>query len=181
MDICQKCLTGRSELKAGDKCLTPGCDGVVEKAPEFKDLVDNVGEHRCPRRNENPMIDKAFPGPDRWQKFKRIDNRVCSHCGSLHPDDFFRLVKESAEAPEEAAYLHTISIEPSDKGYKIYVHQPGVRNAHEGGIKFYTPHLPEIITDEQNAQYQEAVRRTRIRFDRYLEETRRRRQSGEMS
>lgn len=38
--------------------------------------------------------------------------RVCSFCGSVHPDDFFRLIREKWE------------IEWA-KGYKIYVHPPG--------------------------------------------------------
>jgi hypothetical protein len=58
------------------------------------------------------------------------------------------------------------------KGYKIYVRQPGVRNAHEGGIKFYTPHLPRdgtgrlLVTDEQQADFGRAVKATRSRFNR---------------
>jgi len=34
-------------------------------------------------------------------------------------------------------------IEISDKRYKVYVKQPGVENASQGGIKFYAQHLPE--------------------------------------
>lgn len=180
MIYCKKCLTGRTGDVAGQPCSTKDCDGILEEAPEFKDLVDHAGEQRCPRRDENSMADTQFPGPDAWEKFKHIDNRVCSYCGSLHPDDFLRLVREAATAPEEASYLSTIRIEPSDKGYKIYVHQPGVRNAHEGGIKFYTPHLPTLTT-EQDIMFQEAVRKTRVRFERYMEETRRRRGLGEMA
>lgn len=111
-----------------------------------------------------------FPGPDHWQKFKAIDNRVCSYCGSLHPEDMFRLVKESANAPTDADYHSVVEIEASDKPYKVYVHQPGVRNAHEGAIKFYMPHVPRhtdgslAVTQEQQDEYAAAVQGSRKRF-----------------
>jgi hypothetical protein len=87
-----------------------------------------------------------------------------------------RLVRQAATTPEDADYSSSVSIEPSDKSYKVYVHQPGVRNAHEGGIKFYMMHVPRgedgkiAVTEEQQAEYAEAVRRSRKRFDRYLAE-----------
>ena len=67
-------------------------------------------------------------------------------CGSLHPDDFMRLVKLAAETPIDAD--EAVTVDPSDKGYKIYVRQPGVQNAHDGGIKFYTQHLIGNLTAE---------------------------------
>jgi hypothetical protein len=137
---------------------------------KFRGLVDTLPETMtCGRRVENGMhlADSPFheAGPDRdhWEKFKSNGDRVCSYCGSLHPDDFFRLVKLAAEAPEDAQ--DCVSIDPSDKGYKIYVRQPGVQNAHDGGIKFYKQHLDSKPTDEQRADYKEAVRRSVIRFE----------------
>jgi hypothetical protein len=173
---CKKCLTGRSEDKLGDPCKTRGCDGVVEEVPDFATLVDVLPEPMtCPRRMSDPGPFKILAGPDHWQKFKAAHgNRVCSYCGSLHPDDFLALVKLCAEAGEEVEYSAAVQIEPSDKGYKIYVHQPGVRNAHEGGIKFYTPHLPRdaagkiAVTREQEVEYDRAVKATHARFDRYM-------------
>jgi hypothetical protein len=171
--ICQKCLTGRGQA-VGEKCLTEGCDGIVQEEPLFKDLVDTMPEPiTCGRRYES-FISHSFPGPDHWEKFKTNGQRVCSYCGSLHPEDFFAMVKQSAETPEDVEYREAVRIEPSDKKYKIYVHQPGVRNAHEGGIKFYTHHLPRDangkidIPQEWHTEYAEAVRRTQIRFERYL-------------
>ena len=109
---------------------------------------------------------------DHWLKFKAAHgNRVCSYCGSLHPDDMFALVKASAESPINAPHGSVVEIEPSDKSYKIYVHQPGVRNAHEGAIKFYTHHLPRdaqgnlAVTQEQQEQYSRAVRNSHKRFE----------------
>lgn len=168
---CKKCLTGRSGDVLGEACRTPGCGGIIEEEPEFRTLVDDVDEPmRCPRRIENPLADTTFPGPDRWQKFKSNGNRVCSYCGSLHHEDLFQLVKQAAETPIDAEYSSSVNIEPSDKNYKIYVHQPGVRNAHEGGIKFYMQHLPRKadgsldVDDEKNREYSEAVNRSNVRM-----------------
>jgi len=178
--ICQRCLTSRTGDVVGQPCQTQGCGGTIEQQPEFSTLVDVLPEPMsCPRRSESPLANRTFPGPDHWQKFKSNGDRTCSYCGSLHFDDFVRLVRVAAGAPLEADYRSTVSIEPSDKGYKVYVNQPGVRNAHEGGIKFYMQHVPRTaddkidVTPEQNMEYAESVRRSRIRFDRYLHGARR--------
>lgn len=167
---CKKCLTSRSGDVLGKACQTVGCDGMIEEQPTFSSLVDELQEPmRCPRRDESGQGDR-FPGPDHWQRFKLIDNRVCSYCGSLHSEDLFRLVKESANASVDAEYGSVVEIEPSDKSYKIYIRQPGVRNAREGGIKFYTPHLPRdehgalAVLPEQQAEYSAAVKASRARF-----------------
>jgi hypothetical protein len=135
----------------------------------WSELVDVLPEPMtCGRRREHGMDDPNSPfrnagkGLDRWERHKSNGDRVCSYCGSLHPEDFLRLVKESAEAP--ADNLEATRIEPSDKGYKIYVWRPSVKNAHDGGIKFYTPHFESTPTEEQQAQYQEAQRRSNARF-----------------
>ena len=170
MDLhCAKCLTSRSGDTLGAPCRTDGCDGMIEEVPSFRTLVDSLPEPMtCGRRHDEKI------GADRWERFKRIDNRVCSYCGSLHPDDLFRLVRECAGASPDAPYGSVVEIEPSDKSYKIYVRQPGVRNAHEGAIKFYTHHLPRTeagvldVSEEQHAEYGRAVRATRDRFTRML-------------
>ena len=143
---------------------------MTEEERKWRDLVDTLAEKMtCGRRVENGMHvgDIPFrdigPGPDHWDRFKSNGDRVCSYCGSLHPDDFMRLVKASAEAAEDAT--ECVNIEPSDRGYKIYVRQPGVQNALDGGIKFYTQHLNGKPTDEQHALYKEAVRRSCARLD----------------
>ena len=149
----------------------------MEVVPSHSSLVDVLPEEQwCPRRGESPFgrKDGPFPGPDRWEKFKCNGDRVCSYCGSLHPDDMFRLVKMSAQASEDANYGAVVEIEPSDKNYKVYVNQPGVRNASEGGIKFYMMHLPRnadgtlAVTDEQQKEYGLAVKRSSARFAKYL-------------
>lgn len=171
---CKKCLISRTGDVLGAPCGTQGCDGVIEEQPAFSTLVDTLPEpFYCLRRSEGAIT----PGPDHWQKFKSNGDRTCSFCGSLHWEDMLRLVHEAAIAPEDADYNTTVEIEPSDKSYKIYVHQPGVRNAHEGGIKFYMMHVPQdgkgkiIVTDEQQAEYSKAVKASRKRFNLYLAKT----------
>jgi len=177
---CKKCLTGRTGDVLGATCRTPGCDGVIEEEPAFSTLVDTLPEPMtCGRRSDmypgDIFVHGQAVGEDHWEKFKTNGNRVCSFCGSLHPEDLFELVRQCAEAPLDALYNSVPEIEPSDKGYKIYVHQPGVRNAHEGGIKFYTQHLPRdengkiATTEQQNLEYSKAVHATKIRFAAYME------------
>lgn len=181
--ICRKCLRcGYPDEQIGQPCES--CkDGIIERDPPFSELVDTLPEPMiCGRRFDMypgniPVHRDREDGHDRWEKFKRIDNRVCSYCGSLHPDDFFRLVKECANTPETTPYRDAVSIETRDKDYKIYVHQPGVRNASQGGIKFYMQHFPRTpdgklaVTDEMNEEYRQAVRRSRVRFDAWMKFT----------
>lgn len=180
--ICDKCCVCSIETeKIGQKC--EHCkDGTIVYDPPYAERVDALPEPMtCGRRFDQyvggvPVHRDQGEGQDHWDRHKSNGDRVCSFCGSLHPEDFFRLVHEAATAPEDAPRNTVPSIEPSDKGYKAYVHQPGVRNAMEGGIKFYTQHLPRdaegkvAVTDEQNQEYALAVRRSQTRFERYLQE-----------
>lgn len=177
---CKKCLTTRTGDVLGAPCRTPGCDGVIEELPEFHTLVDELPEPMtCGRRfdlyaGQVPVHRDRGAGQDRWQRFKSNGNRVCSFCGSLHPEDLFALVKQCAEAPLDAEYKSVPEIEPSTKAYKIYVWQPGVRNAMEGGIKFYTQHLPRdgdgkvSVPEEKQDEYGRAVAATKTRFERWM-------------
>lgn len=182
--LCQKCLSTRTGDVAGQPCRTPGCDGTVEVQPPFSSLVEDLPEPMtCGRRAENGMQHAssvfigAGAGLDHWQKFKSNGNRVCSYCGSLHPDDMFELVRACLMAPEDAELENSVTIEQSDKPYKIYVRQPGVRHAHEGGIKFYTHHLPRDengaanVPEERNEEFALAIKASKRRFDRYLART----------
>lgn len=177
---CAKCLTSRTGDVLGAPCRTSGCVGVIAELPAFATLVDSEPEPMtCGRRSDTypggfPVHPDRAEQRDHWQRFKSNGNRVCSYCGSLHPDDMFALVKASAEAAADADYRSVVEVEPSDKGYKIYIHQPGVRNAMEGGIKFYTQHLPRTpagksaVTEEQQAEFGQAVARSKARFDKML-------------
>lgn len=61
-------------------------------------------------------------------------DRCCSWCGSLHPEDLIDIIYGYIEGTEGYHLSFT------DKSYKLYVNRPGVRNASEGGIKFYVDH-----------------------------------------
>lgn len=54
----------------------------------------------------------------------------------MHHDDWERLANACLN-PESG-----VEFEQTTKDYKFYVWQPGIRNASEGGIKFYTHHIP---------------------------------------
>lgn len=101
--------------------------------------------HKCPRRMEGPFRFSEFDTwqRDRWkntkeeadkaiEEFKARNSpgssmsdpqwhgdspqpRTCSFCGSIHPDDLLQLLLEGWE------------LEPTDKGYKYYVHPKGWR------------------------------------------------------
>lgn len=173
---CKKCLTGRTGDKEGDKCSTPGCDGIITRDPTWVELTDPIFEMMtCGSRMRQFGPWEHKEKLDHWDQFKTNKQRVCSFCGSLHFDDFHTLVKLAATAPEDGDYLTTVSIELADnKDYKVYVHQPEVRNAHEGGIKFYMWHIPKddsgnsLVTEEQQNEFKEAVRRSNKRFEIYL-------------
>lgn len=174
MLLCQTCLRGSMDGEIGDACQTEGCSGKLEVSPTLNDVTEQLPEPmECPRRAESPLGDRIFPPPDYWRQHKSNGDRVCSYCGSLHPEDFFRLVRESADAPTNADYSAAPSIEPSTKGYKVYVHRGSVRNATEGGIKFYKQHLRGLtVTDEQETLYAAATKASHVRFQRHLARSR---------
>lgn len=170
--ICQKCLTSRSGDVIGNKCRTPGCDGVIEESQSLQDVTDELPEPMtCPRRVQDMGPWKYEKGLDRWRKHKSNGNRICSFCGSLHFEDFAALVKVCGDAPITAPFGSVPEIELSDKPYKVYVHQPGIRNAMEGGIKFYMHHVPRdekdkiLVTPEQNEEYAHAISVSKKRFE----------------
>lgn len=125
-----------------------------------------AGRQKCGRRIEGwqGLTDELTP--DTWDRGPD-GNRTCSYCGSLHPEDFFALVKRAADAGPDCND-DVPSISPSDKGYKIYVRQKAVRNAGEGGIKFYTQHLPRPVPQERHDEYSKAIQVSNVRFEQEL-------------
>lgn len=81
--------------------------------------------HVCPRREESLFTPSNM---DSWDKIG--EDRVCSYCGSLHPEDLNELVKEQGIKV----------LELSDKSYKLYINRPNIHNATQGAIKFYKQH-----------------------------------------
>jgi len=85
----------------------------------------------CPERMSGGGPWDREENLDTWDKVG--DDRVCSFCGSIHPDDLLNLVKEKGLGV----------IEGSTKSYKWYLRRPEVRNAGFGAIKFYKWHATE--------------------------------------
>lgn len=93
-----------------------------------------------------------------WKTHKD-GSRTCTHCGSLHPDDFIDIMDAYIQGQEGFSFSTTT------KDYKLYGHRPGVRNAGDGGIKFYSDHIPqnrdefmallELATIRQDYEWQE--------------------------
>lgn len=83
------------------------------------------GEHdafTCPRRYESdPLLSDSRP--DCWR------DGVCTYCGSISPERFFKLIEDGAE------------VGPTDKDYKAYVHGEDFSGAVHG--KFYFRHLDD--------------------------------------
>lgn len=87
-------------------------------------------KHTCPRRVENGMDREDGPfrgsGPnlDTYKSGHGLvgQERGCSYCGSMNPEDFLEAVKNGG------------LIGPTDKSYKLYLEAP-VRG------KFYTQHF----------------------------------------
>lgn len=119
-----------------------------------------AGRHRCGRRGESPMTSRQFGGdkplPDTWD-LGPDGNRTCSYCGSIHADDLMAICRKTLT---DARY----GVEGTDKSYKVYVRQPGVRNASEGAIKFYMAHAPGAPTKEDQELFASATRVTTERF-----------------
>jgi hypothetical protein len=97
------------------------------------------------------------PAPDAWE-WGPDGNRTCSYCGSIHFDDLMKICRL---VPSDERY----GVEGTDKLYKVYVRQPGVRNAAEGAIKFYKQHSLEEPTQEQQDLFRAALRLTHERFE----------------
>ena len=57
---------------------------------------------------------------------------VCSFCGSMHPEDLRKALKRVDGI--------AVWVELNDRGDKLYIHRPEVKNASEGAIKFKLLH-----------------------------------------
>ena len=112
----------------------------------------------CERRMEMVGPWKIEEGPDSWGT--REDSgefRFCSFCGSLHPDDFEILIKESCDSDKPRTW-----IECSTKSYKWYIHTPDVKS---GMLKFYTHHIPsEDWSSRANKIISIAMEKSKIKY-----------------
>ncbi|AGY57134.1 hypothetical protein [Gloeobacter kilaueensis] len=112
----------------------------------------------CPDRMQSFGPQRREENLDHWAK--RGADRVCSYCGSMHPDEFVAFLRRAAD-PAQPDRLGL-----TDKNYKLYVHRPGVSNAGQGAIKFYKWHLaPEgQELEELEALFKAAVQQSRIKY-----------------
>lgn len=152
----------RDEFGTWVRPLSSFADGRFE--PYVKPVTD---PHLCPDRASSLAAIK-FPGPDSWDVMPNKD-RTCSFCGSLHPDDFLRLVEAAADPGKPDHRL-----DPTTKGYKWYVNQPGVDNALQGGIKFYNWHItkeavPQETLDRLNELIPKALAASEVKYKAYVE------------
>lgn len=123
----------------------------------------------CPRRGD-PGPWNAVEGLDYWREEPNGD-RTCSFCGSLHWEDFLDACKEVIESDNIRTRLSQ-----SDKSYKVYVKRPDVKNATEGGIKYYKFHTPPMSEEEKSkatAIFRRALEVSREKFGAYMQEMRR--------
>lgn len=119
-----------------------------------------AGYHRCGSR-EGSFVRAGYPKHDSWD-FGADGNRTCSFCGGMHFDDFIKIAKLSV-------INESYAIEGTDKRYKYYVRQPGVRNAGEGAIKFYTTHFPEKLRPDDISTLNAALKLSHARFTAQME------------
>lgn len=116
----------------------------------------------CPRREEGFVPAWSKP-PDHWSVHYNGD-RTCTFCGSMHVDQFLAVCAEIAEDRLPGAMVEFC------KGYKFYVTRPGIRNAMDGAIKFYSQHLRprrqllECEVVEQERKINRAIHVSRRRF-----------------
>lgn len=87
----------------------------------------------CDSRGHTPAY-PGMPETDHWRTMPD-GSRVCSFCGSLHEEDFIDILQHYVAGDEGYRF------DTTTKGYKWYANRPGVRNAGDGGIKFYNWHV----------------------------------------
>ena len=115
-----------------------------------------AGRQRCGRRGESfhGRTDEALP--DTWD-LGPDGNRTCSYCGSIHLDDLMEICRKTLVDDR-------FGVETTDKRYKFYIRQPGVRNASEGALKFYTAHVPANPSEADQRLFANACRLTQKRW-----------------
>lgn len=80
--------------------------------------------HRCPLRHSPSPLPQ-----DSWLLHANQD-RVCSFCGSLHPQDYVRLVRDDSKVK----FYH----EPA-RSFELSIKRPTVPDARWGATYFYYP------------------------------------------
>lgn len=150
-------LKDRMGMTAGDVIsisvllILLGCN-VVAFQQCTESIRSPIGHEQCGQVNEqrrltmNPTNCQSYEREGRgrfdepvWEK--RGDDRCCSYCGSMHPDDVREFLKT-------VDHIENMVVETT-KRYKFYINRKGVVNASQGGIKFYTWHLQEHNSEDR--------------------------------
>jgi hypothetical protein len=131
--------------KLGGWCVQHWAEANAARKAEEQRLTAEAGgpwPQTCPSRMQELGPWSREENLDTWDVREQMHGglvaRHCSFCGSLHPDDLIRLVKDEG-----------YRIAGTDKGYKAYVDAPGERQV----SKFYFWHL----SDEQRAELRLAL------------------------
>ncbi len=125
---------------------------ATRRADEARATAEAGGpwSQTCPRRLTDWGPWERTENIDTWdireQMHAGLRARHCSFCGSLHPDDFMRLVTEGWK------------VGATDKNYKAYLGSPDGRS-HE--TKFYFQHL----SVEQKREFVDLYNRHVVQFD----------------
>ncbi|AVT76627.1 hypothetical protein RPPS3_25640 [Rhodopseudomonas palustris] len=97
--------------------------------------------HLCPRRSDGAPA--SFAKRRDWWLKRQDEQRSCSYCGSMHPDDLFAAINAGAE------------LVPTDKDYKLYV-----RNGDARQEEFYFQHF----TAEQQLRFIDLYNKKRLKL-----------------
>jgi hypothetical protein len=131
-------------LRDGRRCRVHYEQEYAAQKAEFQRLTTEAGgpwPQRCPRRDE--MFQRGGVGDlDLWEIREQLANgivaRHCNYCGSLHSDDFMRMIEEGA------------TVVGTDKNYKAYLRSPAGPET-----KFYYAHLSAEQRDRFITLYNE--------------------------
>lgn len=104
-----------------------------------KSEVDKLERQTCGRRMGEFGPWEMIENIDHWEVLANGD-KVCSFCGSLHPMTVIEIIK-----------VHGLqTVQRSTKSYKWYIQRPNVKNASDGGIKYYRHHDTEDFINTFN-------------------------------
>lgn len=140
---------------------------------ERQKRIRRVEPQRCPRRDENPMADQSFPGPDWWETGqwaatqKEADAEVAEFMAA-HPNGGIGNVLwcYGGEQPRTCSYCGGVhpddavtliqlgwNVDPTDKRYKRYLEPPTYRPFPSPipPVKLYLQHCSQEQIDSLNA------------------------------
>jgi len=116
-------------------------------------------KHTCLRRTSQIGPWDRSENLDTWEK--RGKDRVCSFCGSMHPDEFLKFCKDV-----DGINRYVLQ---SDRKNKFYIRRPEVNNAGEGAIKFYLHHS-KGFSDEEIAIIKGAIELSNLKGNERMKE-----------